>query len=218
MIEIQQQEAMLIKIGNILEKRISVYAIGGTAMMLRSIKDSTLDIDFVFDRKSDRDEFIIALRKLGAKDSNVTLIYGLKSNTPIVLEFENCRFDLFMNKIITSMFSEKMKSRAEQIHEFGKNLIVKVADPHDLIIMKSVTSRTKDLDDISTIVNKNPIHWDIIVEEAKEQLSFGNERAVLSLGEKIEKLNNQKAITVPKAILDELWKLLKRQIGKKTKK
>ena len=217
MIDIQQQEAMLIAIGKLLPKKIEVYAIGGTAMMFRGIKNSTLDIDFVFDKKSDREEFINALRKLGAKESDVTLVYGLKSNTPLVLEFENFRFDMFMNKIITSTFSDSMKERARQTHEFG-NLIIKVADPNDILIMKSVTSRAKDSEDIVSIVNKSQIDWNLIVEEAKEQVKLGSEIAIMSLGKKIEKLTNQKAISVPKAISDKIWKLFNKQVKEKTKK
>jgi hypothetical protein len=214
MIDTKQQEEILISLGNILDRKITVYAIGGTAMMLKGIKDTTLDIDFVFDKKSDREEFILGLKKLGAKESDVTLVYGLKENTPIMLELGNARFDLFMNKIITSIFSQKMKDRANQIHEFGKNLIIKVANVHDLIIMKSVTSRTKDLDDISVIFKKSNISWDIIIEESLEQVKLGNRVAILALGEKFEKLNNQKIIAVPRSVLDKLWSLLKEQMGK----
>ena len=212
MINTKQQEELLIAVGNILEKRILVYAIGGTAMMLKGIKDSTLDIDFVFDKTKDRDEFILALKKLGAKDSDVTLVYGLKKNMPFMLEIENVRFDLFMNKIITAELSRGMKERAGQIHEFGKNLIVKIADLQDIIIMKSATSRIKDIEDIILIAKNSPINWEIIIEEAKEQVALGNKMAILSLGEKLEKLNNQKIIAMPKEVLDKLWKLLKEQV------
>ncbi len=219
MIDIQQQEARLIAIGNILTKKLSVYAIGGTAMMLMGIKNATLDADFVFDKHADREEFMDALRKLGAKESDVTLVYGLKDNTPLMLEFDNCRFDLFMNKIITSIFSDAMKERAKQIHEFG-NLIVKVADPNDVLIMKSVTSRDKDLDDIIAIFNNGQIDWNILLEESKEQVKHGNGAAIMSLGEKLEKLANRKLITVPKDILDKIWKLFTKQVkdGAKKKK
>ena len=217
MVEISEQEELFIKIGNLLEKKISVYAIGGTAMMLRSIKNYTLDIDFVFDKKSDRDEFILTLKKMGFKESDVTLVYGLRNNVPIMLKLENIRIDLFMNKIITSTFSEKMKERAKQIHEFGKNLIVKVADPNDVIIMKSATSRNKDIEDITLIFKKSQINWEIIINEAEEQVSLGNEGAVLYLGEKLEKLNNKKEIVFPKETQDKLWKLLKKQVDKKAK-
>ena len=125
-----------------------------------------------------------------------------------------------MNKIITSIFSEDMKKRSREIHEFGKNLIIKVADIHDIIIMKSVTSRLKDLNDISFILNKNPIDWEIIINEAKNQIDLGNEIAVLSLGEKLEKLNNQKTfgVSISREVLDKLWKVLKEQSRKQTAK
>jgi len=217
MIDIKQQEEMFIAIGNILEKKISVYAIGGTSMMLKSIKDSTLDVDFVFDKKTDRDEFINALKNLGAKESDATITYGLRKNTPLMLELENVRFDLFMNKVVTSAFSEKMKNRASEIHEFGKNLIIKAADVHDIILMKSSTSRIKDIDDIVSIIKKNIINWNVIIGEAEEQVNLGNENAIISLGEKLESLNNQKLIILPEFVLDKLWNLLKNQISKKVK-
>ena len=217
MIYIEQQEAMLIAIGKILPKKLQVYAIGGTAMMLRGIKNSTLDIDFVFDKRRDREEFMNALRRLGAKESDVTLVYGLKINTPLMLELSNCRFDMFLNKVINSVFSEKMKERAKEIHEFG-NLIIKVADPNDILLMKSVTSRAKDLEDIIAIVNKSKIDWDVVIEESRQQVKLGNEAAVMGLGEKLEKLTNQKAITAPKNIADNIWKLFNKQVKEKNKK
>ncbi|MDO8460044.1 MAG: hypothetical protein Q7S74_02975 [Nanoarchaeota archaeon] len=217
MIDIQQQESILIAIGKILPKKLQVYAIGGTAMMFMGIKNSTLDIDFVFDKKNDREEFMDTLRKLGAKGSDVTLVYGLKNNTPLMLEFDNCRFDMFMNKIITSNFSEAMKERAKEVHEFG-NLIVRVADPSDIIIMKSATSREKDSEDIIAIINKSHINWDVIVEESKEQVRLGNEIAIMGLGEKLEKLTNLKVITIPETIPNKIWKLFNKQVKDKAKK
>jgi len=215
MIDIKQQEEMFIALGNILAKKIVVYAIGGTAMMLRGIKDSTLDIDLVFDKKGDRDKFIFSLKQLGAKDFDETVVYGLKNNIPVMLKLGDARFDLFLNKIISSTFSDKMKERANQSHEFGKNLIIKPSNFHDIIIMKCVTSRTKDWEDITSIIMKNDINWDIIIDEAQQQVNLGNESAILLLGEKLEKLNNEKIIYIHKQILDKLWEMLKEQINKK---
>lgn len=217
MIDIKQQEEMLLAIGNILPRKLSVYAIGGTAMMLRSIKNATLDIDIVFEKKSDREEFISALKELGAKESDVTLVYGLRKNTPLMLKFDNCRFDMFMNKIITSTFSDGMKNRAKEMHQFG-NLVIKVADPNDILIMKSVTSREKDIEDIVSIINKSSVDWNIIVEEAEQQVILGNESAIFELGEKLEKLTNRNLAVVPKEISDKLWKLFNKQIKDKAKK
>ena len=211
MIDIQHQEDLLLAIGNLLQKKLNVYAIGETALMLRGIKNSTLDIDLVFDKKSDRAEFINALKKLGAKESDTTLVYGLKKHTPIMLGFDNYRFDMFLNNVINSTFSDTMKERSTQTHEFN-NLLIKVADPNDILLMKSATSREKDLEDIIAIANKNRIDWNLIIEESKKQVNLGNEKSILNLGEKLEKLSNQKAVVIPKEILDTLWELLNKQI------
>ena len=165
MIDVQQQEDMLIAIGRTLPKKMSVYAIGGTAMMFMGIKNATLDIVLIFHKKSDREEFMNVLRKLGTKESDVTLVYGLKAILRLC-RFNNCRFDMFMDKIITSTFSDGMKERIN--NAFG-NLIIKIADPSDILIMKSVTSRDKDLEDIISIVNKSRINWNNIVEESKNR-------------------------------------------------
>ena len=84
--------------------------------------------------------------------------------------------------------------------------------------MKSATSREKDIDDIIVISNKSHIDWWIIVDEAKEQVRLGNETAILGLGEKLEKLIDQKLIAVPEEISDKIWKLFKEQIKNKAKK
>lgn len=217
MIDIKQQEEMLIAVGNILSEKISVYAIGGTAMMLRGIKNTTLDIDFVFDKKRDREKFMEALKKLGAKESDVTLVYGLKRNTPLMMEFQNCRFDMFMNKVINSVFSDEMKKRAEEIHEFG-NLVIKAANTTDIFIMKSVTSRVKDEEDIINLISSHKINWQILTQEAENQVKLGNETAVLYLGTLLEKLKDKHKINIPKEVLDALWKLLKKQIKSKADK
>ena len=115
-------------------------------------------------------------------------------------------------------FSEGMQKRATQIHEFATNLIIKVAAPSDILIMKSVTSREKDLEDIIAIANKSQIDWNIVVEESKEQVRLGNETAIMNLGEKIEKLTNRKAIIVPKEISNKIWKLFTKQVKDKAKK
>jgi hypothetical protein len=222
MININTQEALFNQIGNALPKKIVVYSIGGTAMMLRGLKGETLDIDLVFDKESDRELFIKTLVSLGFKKDEKRVIetYGLKKNAPAMLRLESGDFifDLFLNKIIISVFSDGMKKRAAQTHEFGGNLVIRVADPSDILIMKSVTGRAKDNEDIISVINNNKLNWDIILEEAKEQVKLGNEHAILGLGEKLEKLINQKIIFIPKPVTDALWNLFKEQVKNKSKK
>jgi len=222
MININAQEILFNQIGRDLPKKLSAYCIGGTAMMLRGFKGETRDIDIVFDKERDRNLFIETLEKQDFKKDEKRVIetYGLKKNTPTMLRLESGDFifDLFLNKIISSVFSDGMKNRATQTHEFGGNLIIKVADPSDILIMKSVTAREKDNEDIIEIINKTKLDWDIIIEEAKEQVRLGNEEAILGLGEKLEKLVNSKAINVPQEVSDKLWNFFTKQIQDKAKK
>ena len=77
-------------------------------------------------------------------------------------------------------FSKNMKIRAQkQIHEFGKNLTILIADHHDIIVMKCATDRLKDEDDVRYIIESKPIDWSIIIDEARTQKNLGEERAIL---------------------------------------
>ena len=217
MITIVEQQNLLTRIAEKLPKKIEVYAIGGTAMMFLGLKQTTVDVDLVFSNVEDRVLFKETIHSLGFKNSSAEIVYGRRENTPEMAMLLDVRLDLFLFKILSSYFSKGMQQRAVQIHEFVDNLIVRVADPHDILIMKSVTSRDKDLDDIIAIVNNSRINWDLVVEEATEQVRLGNETAILGLGEKLEKLSNRKMIVVPKVILDRLWDLLSRQVKKKSR-
>jgi hypothetical protein len=222
MINISNQEALFNNIGRRLPKPLMVYAIGGTAMMLRGLKGETLDIDLVFCKDSDRNKFIETLHLIGFRKDEKRVIetYGLKKNTPEMFRLQSDEFvlDLFLNKIVSSVFSEGMKQRARETHEFGTNLIIKVAGPNDVLIMKGVTGRTKDDKDIISIINNSHVDWNIVAEEAEEQVRLGNKLAIVGLGEKLEKLHNQKKIIIPKVILDKLWKLFNRQVKEKKKR
>lgn len=214
MIDIQDQQNLFLRIAERLPKKIEVYAIGGTAMMFLGLKYNTLDVDLVFSNVEDRKIFKETAKLLDFKESSAEIVYGKKENTPEMVVIADVRLDLFLFKIVSSYFSEQMQKRATQIHEFAGKLIIKIADPHDILIMKSVTSREKDFEDIVSIIKKGKINWDILVNEASEQVRLGNETAILGLGEKLERLSNRKVINVPKEVLDKLWKLL----GKQTKK
>jgi len=216
MIDIQEQQNLFIRIAERLPKKIEVYAIGGTAMMFLGLKYKTLDVDLVFSNVDDRKVFKETAKLLDFKESSAEIIYGKKENTPEMVTISDVRLDLFLFKIVSSYFSEPMQKRATQIHEFG-NLIIKVADPHDILIMKSVTSREKDFEDIASIIKNTKINWDVIVNESCEQVRLGNEAAILGLGEKLEKLSNRKIIVVPKDVLNKLWKLLDKQVKWKKK-
>lgn len=217
MINIEQQRTLFVAIAEKMPMKITVYAIGGTAMMLLGLKEQTLDIDLVFRDKKDREIFKNVALSLGYKESDTRIIYGTKPNAPEIIKLDTTRLDLFLLNILGIQFSDDMITRAEQIHEFGSNLIIRPANIHDIVIMKSATQRGKDEIDIVTILKDRKINWEILIQESKNQVFLGNERAILSLGHLLERLTTKGRFIVPQRVLDSLWSLLKEQVRPKKK-
>ena len=216
MISIDEQQAILLNIARELKKQITAFAIGGTAMMFLGLKNSTLDIDLVFKSIESREEFTKAANKIGFISLDSASIYGKRESIPIMLKLGDFRLDLFVNNVIDFVFSEEMQKRAKIIRQFEKNLVLKIANVHDIILMKCATDRLKDIDDARAIIQTTNINWNLIVEEAKNQLSLGKERAILDLGNFLEKLKEMK-LNIPDNMLNELWALLEKQVRKKKK-
>ena len=208
MISIERQTGLFIAIGKKLNKKINVYAVGGTAMMFLGLKEATLDIDLVFENEKDRVEFKEALKSLGYEELDAVIVYGKKENKPEMLTLGDERFDLFVKEVIDFIFSENMQKRAKQLHQFGDNFMLKIADPLDIFLMKCATDRLKDLDDARSIVNSTKMDWDLIVNEAKYQKKLGKKKAIFELGYFLEKLENKFKIPIPKKIKDGLWDML----------
>src|SRR3990167_3326434 len=197
MITIDQQQKLLLNVARRLSRKITIYAIGGTAMMFLGFKDATLDIDLVFENEKDRDVFKEAVKSLGYLEMDAIKVYGKKRNTPEMFRLNDERFDLFVVEVIDFIFSDNMRKRAEQIHQYEENLILKIANPHDIILMKCATDRLKDKDDARKIMNSTEIDWALIIKEAKNQTELGKPKAVYELGCFLEDLKKI-GVNIPK--------------------
>ncbi|MGV8152616.1 MAG: hypothetical protein ACP5OG_06035 [Candidatus Nanoarchaeia archaeon] len=210
MISIERQQGLLLAISKRLKKPINTYAIGGTAMMFFGFKDATLDIDLVFENKEDRETFKDAIISLGYKPMDSTIVYGAKINRPQMFTLGDERFDLFLNEVVDFIFSKEMQARATHTHKFEGNLIIKVADPNDIILMKCATDRLKDLEDAKNIISEFNVNWELIFKEAQNQKKLGKIRAVFEFGYFLEKLENRFKIIIPKKIKDDVWECIKK--------
>ncbi|MBI4147101.1 hypothetical protein HY494_00420 [Candidatus Woesearchaeota archaeon] len=215
MITIDQQQKLLLNISRRLTRKITVYAIGGTAMMFLGFKDATLDIDLVFENEKDRDVFKEAVKSLGYLEMDAIKVYGAKRNTPEMFKLNDERFDLFVVEVIDFIFSENMRKRAEQIHQFEENLILKIADPHDIILMKCATDRIKDKDDARKIINSIKINWGVVIGEAKKQIELGKDRAAFDLGYFLEYLKTKMNLGIPREALNKLFEIVEKQVKNK---
>lgn len=199
MINTKDQEALLKVIANNLDEDVECIAFGGTAMMFYKYKTSTKDIDLVFKIQKDRNIFIRAIEKLGYKEKKSLLniyIEGKREdlNAPKMYMNQDERFDLFAERIFKTTVTKEIAERAEQLQDFfGKHkLRLRILSPEDIVLLKSVTSRERDFDDIQTILSqRKQFNWDAIIDEAKAQAKKGDGWILLDLEETMQKLKDK---------------------------
>jgi hypothetical protein len=206
MITLEEQNSLLDDISKALKKRIEAYAIGGTAMMFLGLKESTLDIDLVFENKEDMEVFKEAAMRLGYNEMDHRIAYK-KDNAPDMITMGDNRIDLFVNEVVYFTFTDSMRKRAADAIQYGDNLVLGIADHHDIILMKCATDRKKDKDDVKRIIENKDMDWNIIIEAAKEQVSIGKKKTIFELGCFLEDLTKID-VEVPQIVLDELYELV----------
>jgi hypothetical protein len=206
MITTKEHETLFTELSRRLKRRVTAYAIGGNAMIYWGFKDSTVDVDLVFVEEKDRESFKSALKSMGYGLMDASLVYTHERNRPIMLKrASDERFDLFLNKVIRFTFSENMAKRSEKIFEYGDNLVIKAADYHDIILMKCSTDRAKDKEDIKRIINEEKIDWDIIINEARNQVVLGNGGAVFDILQECLVMKNEMGVNIPEHFFERVW-------------
>jgi hypothetical protein len=168
-------------IGNRLKNDVTCYAFGGTAMMFYGYKQGTKDIDLLFKKKAERDEFINAIRQFGFKETSLKKIYIPEKlrdpHRPLMFKQEDNRFDLFVDKIFHTTISAKMKEDVYAKHEYkGEHTFtVYVLRTESIVMLKAVTERDKDFEDILTIIKQDKhFNWQYLVDEVIWQYKNGD--------------------------------------------
>ena len=158
MINNEDQNQLFKLIANYIEKDISCIAIGGTAMIFLGYKNATKDIDLVFNNEKERNVFVKAIEKLGYKEKSLIGIYDKKRQEnkyklKIYSRGEE-RFDLFVKSVFG--FEIELNNNFTQRNDFieKKQLNIYVIPEEYLILLKSLTSREKDFEDIQNIIKK----------------------------------------------------------------
>ena len=122
---------------------------------------------------------------------------------------EESRFDLFVKQIFKTILSPKMKEDLFAVHEFkGKaTLTVKVLRKEFIVLLKAITERDKDFEDILTLLQKDKyFDWDYLLDEVIWQSQHGDSWVLLDMEETMKEL--QKYIFIEE-------KYMKRVYGKK---
>ena len=208
MINTKDQEELFRLIADYLEEDIGCIAIGGTAMMFMGYKNATKDIDLVFRSEKKRKSFVRAIEKLGYKEKSMAMLYDEKRkkqrNRPKIYSRGDERFDLFVKNVFGFSLEINPSLIAQRQDFLGKKeLTIYVLPAEYLILLKSITDREKDYEDIEAILEtEKTIDWDLITGEAIKQRK-NNEWILIDLEETMQKL--RKKFFIKQKYFDRLY-------------
>lgn len=138
-------------------------------MVYNNLKPSTKDIDILFNNKDDFDNFIKASREAGFVSVNVPVEYEhFEMATMLKNPATDWRLDLFLNKICKKFcFNLDVKKRSKLFTKI-ENLQVYFISFEDIFLMKSLTRRERDLEDMNTILGYG-LDFKEIIKEIENQ-------------------------------------------------
>ena len=143
MINKQDLLAYLHKIDRQLKKKVTLVAVGGTAMTLYGLKEATKDVDFCVVNKDNFALISLIDKKIGGK----------------------FRLDMFSNgHIYILQLPKDYAAKSRHVKEQFKNLTVKLLSPIDIILTKTSRLNERDLEDIRSLVSKNRIDKNKLIE------------------------------------------------------
>jgi len=217
MINTADQEQLFKLIADYLPKDLVCVAIGGTAMMFLGYKNATRDIDLVFDSEGERNTFIAAIGELGYKEKALADVYDERrkkhAGKPRMFTRGEERFDLFVKDVFGYEISTKQEF-TERRDYLGKNeFTIHLLTKEDLIVLKAVTRREKDQEDIETIIKiEKSIDWGLLLDKAIAQAKR-NEWMLIDLEATLQEL---KRITfIPGKHFKRLYEAQERLHGKR---
>ncbi|OYT28151.1 hypothetical protein B6U98_05480 [Thermoplasmatales archaeon ex4572_165] len=173
-------EKELKNINNYLNKPINIYIFGGGAMSFYDLKIATKDIDVLLPSEAEASALIKALYKSGYNKSETKDPVYIKMKTREIIEnTDGFRWDIFVNKICGGLtFSMDMQKRSKRYKEFT-NIKTYLVSPEDIFILKSVTSRLRDREDMFTLFSHG-LNIEIIKKEIQKQAKLDENKAWLS--------------------------------------
>ncbi len=151
-------------------EEVPVYAIGGTALTLLGLKPSTVDVDFIVETLDDLRtlrsalKYILGARELSSDDP--------KRGDGHSVFINKLRLDLYWGGVDAIVLTDSMKSRAREFDSVGWIRLM-IPSHGDLLLMKLLAGRDKDLSDAVTIIRTGGYRtWEIVTSELIKQVGL----------------------------------------------
>ena len=186
-----------------LKKPIVGLLIGGGAMSLKGDKPSTKDVDLVVRNEEDFKDFLSCSKSAGFVEKSEVSHEYQKLNTTVLVNPSGFHIDLFVRNVCNRLvIHDGIMKRAQRFRAFGHLEILLMAD-EDLFLSKSVTERSRDLDDMYELYKKG-LDEAIIMKEMRIQDGLSDTVWEAFLTMKLDELENRFTINVPwKRIVEE---------------
>jgi hypothetical protein len=194
----QYIETELEKLNAALTRKTRIFVAGGAAMAFYRLKEATKDIDVVVERRTELHSLVSALRVVGYKRPTGSLgtTYKKMKASAILENTDGFRWDIFERVIAGKLsLSTGMISRSRILYDKTK-LDVRSLSNEDIFLLKSVTGRELDLDDMRRIAESG-INWNHVKTECQAQASRTGRIWEDALCEKLVELRERMKITAP---------------------
>lgn len=193
--------AVISQAGSVCSQVMTVYLVGGGAMAMRGDKDATKDVDLILEDEGQARALRSSLEGLGFEvNVRPPLECRALTDASILTSPRGMRVDLFVRKVCNKLsLSSGMKARSQPLAQLGP-ISLRICSREDLFLLKSVTERSRDLDDMVVLYRKG-IDGKVLIDECREQGShdaLGQGRIWEAfLLEKVEEMEERYGTSVP---------------------
>jgi len=163
----KQIEKLCVELNSIVENKISIYLLGGGAMMYYNLKQETKDMDLVC-KTDDYFKLYSVLKKIGFVAKNPSREY-LRLNISEILIRDDFRIDLFNNKVCGNLSLTDSIIKRSKLAVDLQNIKLFCFSPEDIFVFKSITEREGDVVDSENIL-RGELDLNIIYLEILSQI------------------------------------------------
>ncbi|MCS7094260.1 MAG: helix-turn-helix domain-containing protein [Thaumarchaeota archaeon] len=184
------------------ERETTVYLLGGINMVIRGIKPSTKDIDILVRSREDYQTVEKALTAAGFRKTAEWTQGDLRANpSNIFIHPTLMRVDVFTEEVARVKVSQKILDRATFGIALGK-LKLMLLDLNDVVFLKLLTSRERDIGDAAETIRRHGVDWKKIIEEIHNLPKEIQAEKSFTILDNLDMLEKNYAIRTPRKIVN----------------
>lgn len=187
------------EIGQNIASVTEVYLLGGENMRLKGLKARTKDCDLVVPDEKSFNHIVETLKKMGYTSINKFRLSADDQRVAAsdILEHPlRSRVDIFTRIVARKLaLSDKMKKRAKM--EAYDKLKLGIMANEDVFLMKGVTLREGDIQDMARLAQSPGFNWQVVWDEMERQEKDRFEKFSVVLLESLDYLYEQTGIRAP---------------------